>query len=209
MDFMVKEPLNKDSTTKDACHHDRTELAPDGERVCKDCGVVVGEHELPAMTTPKINLFVSKKLGSNPLKHLPDLSNPDTSLAIVNRHKDNNDTDRYLSNFSNVCSKLRLSSTAAEHAWRLFVALQKDLANVSSIYLSEKVSYAIASGAAIDGRLIDERTLSETVTFVFGSKVIRDMYYIRRAVETRVDVPLEVRPQLTLSARWTRGRYGP
>lgn len=206
---MEKETCSKDSNTKDACNHGRAGLAPDGERVCMACGVVLGEHEQPTLKAPKLHLFVSKKLGSNAITRLPHLSNPDTSLAIVNRRKDNNNTVRYLSQFSNVCSKLRLSPTASEHAWRLFNTLQRELADTNCIYLSEKVSYAVASGAVVDGRLIDERTLSETVSFVFSSKVIRDMYYIRRAVETRVDIPIAVRPELTFSARWTRGRYCP
>lgn len=200
----------------------RPELAPDGEQICMVCGVVLDGHReqtqqqqqqqlsAPTTTMPasKINIFVARKLGGNAITDLPNLSNPTHSLEIISRHhKDKKDAKRFLSNFSNVCSKLELSQSATEHAWQLFEKLFKELGNETRIYHSELICYAIASGAAMSSRLINERTLAEIVTFVFGSKVVRDMYYIKRIIETRVDIPVDVRPELTQSARWVRGRY--
>lgn len=220
---------SKQAATGCPCH--RPHLTADGEYVCTRCGVVLSDALLvdesldlplaPQAPGPKssVNLFLSHNLGGSQLKSLPGLSTT-RSLEMANREGTMDDgrgrrkksANAYLSRFSNACSKLGLTQAESEHAWRLFARIYTELG--SSDYearvtnASEIACYAIAAGAfATTQRVLGERTTARAVMFAFHSKSVRDMYCIRRIIETRSETLAgTARPKLTSSAKWLRGR---
>jgi hypothetical protein len=166
-----------------------------------------------------INLFIAHKLGGKELDGLPGLSTA-RSLEIASRDatedakgmkKRRKAAGAYLSRFSNACSKLGLTHAESEHAWRLFARVYGEFCNSDrrASNTSEIACYAIAAGtAATSGRILGERTIARAVMFSFHSKSVRDMYCIRRIVETRSEAVTGIaRPVLTASSKWIRGRY--
>jgi transcription initiation factor TFIIIB Brf1 subunit/transcription initiation factor TFIIB len=212
-----------------SCH--QPNLTSDGEYVCARCGVVLSDRweadesvDPPVAnqaTSPKsnVNLYLAHNLGGHQLKSLPGLSTM-RSLEMANREATIDDgmgrkrksANTYLSRFSNACSKLGLTQPESEHAWRIFARLYSELG--SSDYgarvtnTSEIACYAIAAGAvATTQRVLGERTVARAVMFAFHSKSVRDMYCIRRLIETRSQVLAGIaKPKLTSSSRWLRGR---
>lgn len=216
------------------CADHRPQLAPDGEYVCTRCGAVLSEGNdwaLEAEMTPptaaqapttksNVNLFLAHKLGGSEVRSLPGLSTL-RGLEMANREgamksaggrkRKKKSANAYLSMFSNACSKLELTPAESEYAWRLFARLYAELATSDDSRVtntSEIACYAISAGAlATTRRLLDERHLARAVMFSFRSKSVRDMYCIRRIIETRSQsLTGAARPALTASARWLRGR---
>jgi len=176
-----------------------------------------------------ISLFLSHKLGGSEVRNLPGLSTA-RSLEIANREDDDYTSDKsgekkdrskkkkkkganaYLSRFSNACSKLGLTHAESEHAWHLFSRLCDELRNPDAhivINTSEIACYTIAAGvAATTKRILGERAIASAVMFAFHSKSVRDLYCIRRIVETHSEAVTGIsKPALTASAKWIRGRY--
>ncbi|AIF85401.1 hypothetical protein NTE_03373 [Candidatus Nitrososphaera evergladensis SR1] len=176
-----------------------------------------------------ISLFLSHKLGGSEVRNLPGLSTA-RSLEIANREDDDYTSDKggkkkdrskkkkkkgaipYLSRFSNACSKLGLTHAESEHAWHLFSRLCDELRNPDAhivINTSEIACYTIAAGvAATTKRVLGERAIANAVMFAFHSKSVRDLYCIRRIVETHSEAVTGIsKPALTASAKWIRGRY--
>jgi transcription initiation factor TFIIIB Brf1 subunit/transcription initiation factor TFIIB len=176
-----------------------------------------------------ISLFLSHKLGGREVRNLPGLSTA-RSLEIANREDDNDyssdkvgekkarskkkkkGANAYLSRFSNACSKLGLTHAESEHAWHLFSSLCDELRNPNAhivINTSEIACYTIAAGvAATTKRVLGERAIASAVMFAFHSKSVRDLYCIRRIVETHSEAVTGIsKPALTASAKWIRGRY--
>jgi len=223
-------PSNANKRTGDCPHH-RPHLTTDGEYVCTICGVVLSDAWLadesgddllpPHASSPKstVNLFLAHNLGGSQLKSLPGLSTA-RSLEMASREatQDNGrgrrkkSANAYLSRFSNACSKLGLTQAESEHAWRLFARIYSEIgrsdyeARVTNA--SEIACYAIAAGAvSTTRRVLGERTIARAVMFAFHSKSVRDMYSIRRIIETRSQAVAGVaKPTLTSSAKWLRGR---
>ncbi len=210
------------------------ELTPEGEYVCSRCAAVLsgGDEEslADANTEPQaaipapepksnVNLFLAHRLGGSELKSLPGLSTA-RSLEMASRDgtvqnargRKKKSAGAYLSRFSNACSKLGLTRAESEHAWRLFAKIYRELnwgnGDGRVTNASEIACYAIAAGAAATaGRVLDERSVARAVMFAFHSKSVRDMYCIRRIIETRCQAVTGIsRPALTASARWIRGR---
>lgn len=224
--------LHPDHRAHDCPGH-RPHLAPDDEYVCTRCGAVLsdaydwlaGESIDPPTAVqaqnPKsnINLFLAHKLGGSEVKSLPGLSTT-RSLEMANRDgamengrgRKKKSANVYLSRFSNACSKLGLTHAESEHAWRLFVRLYGELSSSDDdarvTNASEIACYAIAAGVvATTRRVLGERTIARTVMFAFHSKSVRDMYCIRRIIETRSQAVTGIaKPALTASAKWLRGR---
>lgn len=213
------------------CPAHKPHLAPDGEYVCTKCGAVLSdrydwsadEGMKPAVAvsapSPKsnVNLYLAHKLGGSEIRNLRGLSTS-RGLEVANREgvvEDSNgrkkkSANAYLSMFSNACSKLGLTQAESEYAWRLFARLYGELSAGDGrvTNTSEIACYAIAAGAvATTRRLLDERTVARAVMFAFRSKSVRDMYCIRRIIETRSQSLTGIaKPALTASARWLKGR---
>ena len=219
------------------CPEHHPHITSDGECVCAQCGVVLSdgqdlqgaEHTALSIATQgqnsksNINLFLAHRLGGHEIKSLPGLSTS-RSLEIAHREvsqagckgrKKKKNANSFLSRFSNACSKLELTHAESEHAWQIFVRLYDELSESDKrgcVNASEIACYAIAAGSlnTTSGvRAISESVLVNAVRFTFRTKVVRDMYYIRRAVETRTQLGarISVKPSLSLSAKWMRGRY--
>jgi transcription initiation factor TFIIIB Brf1 subunit/transcription initiation factor TFIIB len=215
------------------CPGHRPHLACDGEYVCTRCGTVLSdgsdwqaEESITDQSTsgqaasPKsnVNLFLAHKLGGREVKSLPGLSttrslemaNRDTTVEYGAGGKKKKSADAYLSRLSNACSKLGLTHAESEYAWRLFARLYSELSNdeMRVTNASEIACYAIAAGAAATTRrVLGERAVARAVMFGFHSKSIRDMYCIRRIIETRSQAVTGIaKPALTASAKWIRGR---
>lgn len=168
------------------------------------------------MPKSNVNLFLAHRLGGAELTSLPGLSTArslevakrDDTVQNVKGRKKN--ASAYLSRFSNACSKLGLKHAESEHAWRLFVRIYSELncgGDGRATNTSEIACYAIAAGAATTGRVLDERSIARAVTFALHSKSVRDMYCIRRIIETRCQAVTGIsKPALTASAKWIRGR---
>lgn len=142
---------------------------------------------------------------------------------------------QYLSCFSNACVSMGLTHAETEYGWQLFVKLYRELGSSNSsnsgkngrwsgrVNVAEVACYAIAASVATNTasatspRLLNELALARAVSYSFNRKSIRDLYYIRRVIETRValqqqenapiPLPLPARPTLTSSAKWVTGRY--
>ena len=217
----------------DNCPGHRPHVAPDGEYVCTRCGAVLSdgydwpedESIDPPMAdqapNPKSNvsLFLAHKLGGSEVKSLPGLSTS-RSLEMANRDSAIDDgsarkkkgANTYLSRFSNACSKLGLTHAESEHAWRLFARLYSELSGGDDsrvVNSSEMACYSIAAGAAATTRrVLGEWDIAGAVMFAFHSKSVRDMYHIRRVIETRSQEVTGIpKPALTESAKWMTGRY--
>lgn len=227
---MKEHSATSDHGTGDCPGH-RPRVAPDGECVCIRCGTVLsdgydsqedGSGIDPSITSqapkPKsnVNLFLAHKLGGSEVDGLPGLSTA-RSLEIANRdcakdgRRRKKGVDAYLSRFSNACSKLGLTHAESEHAWQLFARLYGELSNSDRriINTSEIACYAIAAGAvATTQQILGERAVARAVMLAFHSKSVRNLYSIRRIIETRSEVVTGIaKPALTASSRWIRGRY--
>lgn len=228
----MQEPAQTPDLRKLDCPPHVPHVAPDGECVCAKCGVVLSDsygspEDLASIGSPAtsiqgsksgINLFITHKLGGKELDSLPGLSTA-RSLEIASRdgtadtegRKKRKAAGAYLSRFSNACSKLGLTHAESEHAWRLFARVYGELCDSDrrAINTSEIACYAIAAGTtATSRRVLGERTIARAVMFSFHSKSVRDMYCIRRIVETRSEAVTGItRPVLTASSKWIRGRY--
>lgn len=222
--------LQSNALTGDCPGHS-PHLTADGEYVCTKCGAVLsddydwspdeGMSPVVAVTAPSpkssVNLYLAHRLGGSEVRSLPGLSTS-RGLEVANREgtiekgngKKKKSANAYLSMFSNACSKLGLTQAESEYAWRLFARLYGELSASDGrvTNTSEIACYAIAAGAAATThRLLDERTVARAVMFAFRSKSVRDMYSIRRVIETRSQAVTGIaKPALTSSARWLRGR---
>ncbi len=209
-----------------------------GDEIIGATSLIPKDTQTPLGSRSTVNLYLSHKLGGGEVKSLPGLSttrsleiaNRDDDFDDENhpsekggeskewrtkkkgRRKKKRGANSYLSRFSNACSKLGLTHAESEHAWHLFSRLCDELRNPDAhivINTSEIACYSIAAGvAATTKRILGERVIATAVMFAFHSKSVRDLYCIRRIVETHSEVVTGIsKPALTASAKWIRGRY--